>query len=309
MGKNANLLVPHTSTIIEKYVGGKTTIELATEYGCTSAAVWHLLKRNDAPIRDRSHSARKFTADFEFFDVIDTPNKAYVLGLLFADGCNHQQTNRVILTLVDGELVQSVATAMGATNVIEVVEGTQRQTKYTLRISSAHMCEQLTRLGCVPRKSLIAVFPSSIPDNLSHHFIRGYFDGDGSFYLGGRRKSLNVSICGTSQFLEELLRRCPVEGGRIRRHSGIYELAICRHDEAMKFGDYIYQDDAALYLERKHSIWLTQKLTIRPERSRFDADTIARIKTDYASGLWKQATLGTKYGTSQSHIQRLLQKP
>ena len=40
------------------------------------------------------------------------------------------------------------------------------------------MAQSLIKLGCVPRKSLIITLPS-IPKNLMHHFIRGYFDGDG----------------------------------------------------------------------------------------------------------------------------------
>ena len=34
--------------------------------------------------------------------------------------------------------------------------------------------------GCYKQKTLILKPPTTVPDNLLHHFIRGFFDGDGS---------------------------------------------------------------------------------------------------------------------------------
>ena len=43
---------------------------------------------------------RKYTVDDSFFDVIDTQNKAYILGLLYADGCNYEDNNLIKIDLV-----------------------------------------------------------------------------------------------------------------------------------------------------------------------------------------------------------------
>lgn len=54
---------------------------------------------------------------------------------------------------------------------------------YCVHLTSDNMFVDLCKHGCVPNKSLILTFPRTIPDNLIHHFIRGYFDGDGSVFI------------------------------------------------------------------------------------------------------------------------------
>lgn len=74
------------------------------------------------------------------------------------------------------------------------------------------MVNDLEKLGCVSNKSLILKFPTKeqVPENLTSHFLRGYFDGDGSVFLSensnGRTdvkySRINVQLCGTFEFLD-----------------------------------------------------------------------------------------------------------
>ena len=52
------------------------------------------------------------------------------------------------------------------------------------------MCKDISLLGGIKNKSLILQFPTCVPDSLIHHFIRGYFDGDGCIWNGKRKKSI-----------------------------------------------------------------------------------------------------------------------
>ena len=65
------------------------------------------------------------------------------------------------------------------------------------------MWESLNKLGCKPNKSLILEFPKeeyfTSPD-LIRHFIRGYWDGDGS--LGIYNNINYASVIGTKAFVE-----------------------------------------------------------------------------------------------------------
>lgn len=71
------------------------------------------------------------------------------------------------------------------------------------------MFEDLIKQGCIPNKSLVLTFPNKhqVPENLINHFIRGYFDGDGSISYGIRerysvRKKQNVKRLSVSaQFI------------------------------------------------------------------------------------------------------------
>lgn len=49
----------------------------------------------------------------------------------------------------------------------------------SINIGSTKMANDLIRLGCILRKSLVLKFPSIVSQNLIRHFIRGYMDGDG----------------------------------------------------------------------------------------------------------------------------------
>ena len=83
------------------------------------------------------------------------------------------------------------------------------------------MYNDLIKQGCVPRKSLILTFPNTnqVPENLINHFIRGYFDGDGSISYGIRerysvRKKQNLKriavkadFVGTKEMLNEINKR------------------------------------------------------------------------------------------------------
>lgn len=89
---------------------------------------------------------------------------------------------------------------------------------YGVHLTSDKMFNDLCSHGCVPNKSLVLTFPKDIPENLIHHFIRGYFDGDGSVFILNHkwiknpktnpvvcyRETLGVGFNGTKEFLSGL---------------------------------------------------------------------------------------------------------
>ena len=54
-----------------------------------------------------------------------------------------------------------------------------RQNQYKICVCGTKIHHDLEKHGCVENKSLILQFPTTVPEELMHHFIRGYFDGDG----------------------------------------------------------------------------------------------------------------------------------
>ena len=77
--------------------------------------------------------------------------------------------------------------------------GFSRKTQYSLNISSVKLARKLTELGVGPAKSLSLCFPD-IPDEYVPHFMRGCWDGDGSFYFEypSRMLSQNLAEGGTT---------------------------------------------------------------------------------------------------------------
>ena len=64
--------------------------------------------------------------------------------------------------------------------------------EYKLALNSDKLVSDIEKLGVVERKTLTLTFPN-LREDLIPHFIRGYFDGDGSVFLHkGSRKEYSI---------------------------------------------------------------------------------------------------------------------
>jgi hypothetical protein len=157
----------------------------------------------------------------EFFKKIDSEEKAYFLGLMYADGCIERRQSKVCkniqhkvcLSMLDLEILEKFNNSLEGNSVIKERVLKNGKKFYSLIMTSRKMVESLIDKGCVERKSLILKFPN-LPRNLVYDFIRGYFDGDGSIFSSSQRVKRNsaifiytrpvVHICGTREFLETM---------------------------------------------------------------------------------------------------------
>ena len=119
------------------------------------------------------------------FEKIDTEEKAYWLGFLDADGCIHNGRN-YDYGIELGLQEQDYSHLVKFKDFIEKdnkICYREKINSYRYQFKNKTMNKDLINLGCVPHKSLILKFPDEdqVPDNFLIPFIRGYFDGDGSF--------------------------------------------------------------------------------------------------------------------------------
>lgn len=139
---------------------------------------------------------RKHDYDRSFFDKIDTEEKAYVLGFIYADGCNvkHPTTGELSITQMerDVDILYKIKKAMKSTYPISEQKNQHgnEEKRFVFYVYGQKIEEQLNALGVVHNKSLVLTFPTFISDELMPHFIRGYFDGDGSVWNGKRKKMI-----------------------------------------------------------------------------------------------------------------------
>jgi intein-encoded DNA endonuclease-like protein len=159
-------------------------------------------------------SRKKYQYDENIFETIDTEEKAYWLGFIYADGNvndnNKGYLSRLTIGIKDKEHILKFIEFIGSDETMM----TERNGYYFVVVNSKKMCLDLYNKGVVPRKSLIAEFPSEniIPKNLIRHFIRGYFDGDGSISIRKRtyHKSTNInyvvslSVVGTPMLVDHI---------------------------------------------------------------------------------------------------------
>ena len=218
----------------------------------------HLLRRP-------GQSSRKYTVNEDFFENIDTEKKAYWLGVLYADGCvmHIRNTKYIVFSAVDKEWLEQYKNDISFTGPIST-EHHKKYNKdiYKVKCVSKKMYADLADKGVVERKTDILVFPECVPDSLIPHFIRGYFDGDGSVGVykntdRGDWKRLYVSITsGSLSFLEStktwMLEHGIFPIGKLvkRKERDVYSLNLSLI-AGLRLRDCIYKD-ATVFLQRKH---------------------------------------------------------
>lgn len=132
------------------------------------------------------------------------------------------------------------------------------------------MASRLREIGLYPNKSLILEKMPCIDEKLIRHFIRGYFDGDGSIILSHntsyyKAKGCNIKyiyptycfmILGTEIFLNDILEKAGFNYGKIydTKSEKIKCLKINAKKEYQNIYNYLY-NNSTIKLERKYNKW------------------------------------------------------
>ena len=120
---------------------------------------------------------RKYKLNVNYFNKIDTHEKAYVLGFLYADGSNRGDGITFTQNMERVDILENIKKALDSeTPIRETCPG-----HYSLEVFSDIIVKDVENLGVVRNKSLILQFPTQIqvPEEFMSSFILGYFDGDG----------------------------------------------------------------------------------------------------------------------------------
>lgn len=237
------------------YKDGWSTKNIANQLNVSAESIRRVLKRNGI---ERRHSL--YSVNDHYFDIIDTQDKAYFIGLLWADGCNDVDKNLITITLQerDKHILDSFNDIIENTRPLYFVNKSAKNPNwsdcYALTIISEHMSNVLESYGMVRAKSLVLEFPHWLDKSLLPHFFRGYMDGDGHIRHSGT--GYGAEFVGTDWFCENAQRILQKELG-ISSHlskpnplKNTTLLKISTKKDSKIFLDYIY-NDANLFLKRK----------------------------------------------------------
>ena len=233
----------------ELYLQGKTLNQIKYELQLDPGKLSRYLKSNGVKIERLPHKKK---INKNIFEVINTEEKAYWLGFLYADGYVGLTDNRVELTLQlsDVNHIEKFKTFLNSDCKISTNSYRSR-----LSIKDEKIKKDLINLGCTPQKSLILKFPTDdkVPKELIRHFIRGYFDGDGSLCVTEKTKS--IDILGTYDFLYQLCLESNIATSKIyvskSKSNKVFRIVLGSRLDLYNFSKYIY-DDCNIYLDRKY---------------------------------------------------------
>ena len=239
---------------IELYKNGMSLTKIQKEVGINRNKLSKEFKNLGITILP---NGQKYNYNTDIFKQIDTEEKAYWLGFLYADGYINDRSVELTLQENDYDHLVKFREFIGD----ESIQITYRESvkAYRIYIGCKEIAHDLINLGCVQAKSYILKFPTpeQVPEYLVHHFMRGYFDGDGT--ITTNHNQLSFQVLGTNEFLdvyesyllENINRNKPNKRYHDRRHSdNTYFIGYFGNKQVKKIFDYLY-NDATIYMERK----------------------------------------------------------
>lgn len=208
------------------------------------------------------------TLNIDYFKEINTPDKAYWLGFICADGNIKKTNNKVSLTSKDLEVIQNFKEVIGAGHTISRIENFDKRTNktytgFSIQIGNELFVAHLINLGVTSNKTNVLEFPK-IDEKYYSYFIAGLFDGDGSIILCGKEKNhIAINLISTNEVLSfiktYILNKFDIQPKYYCKVSknkpNVWKMYL--YSDAHKFLEFIYCDNTfKYYLKRKYDKYL-----------------------------------------------------
>ena len=262
--KKIEWLNNHKDEIYRLYSIYKCCWKIAKHFKVGNSTITKFIKENKPELfklkRDNclqyAQKRRKHTCNTSYFTNIDSHDKAYILGFIFADG--HNNTKNGILQIgihkKDIAVLLFIKERMNCSHKIKEEKDTNIIKLY---ICSRQISNDLKHLGCHSDKTFSATFPN-IEEQFKNSFLLGLFDGDGCITILKHCNAGSLSFCGYDSFLQEInnylvnvlniKRGCFSKDNRCDQR--ISNLRYGTKKDILKIRDFFYKD-APFFLERK----------------------------------------------------------
>ncbi|PVC74982.1 hypothetical protein C2I27_03590 [Priestia megaterium] len=246
-----------------EYASGTPIQTVMKKYNVSYASVYNAIKRFDIPYEGRSN--RRVFFDESYFTNIDTEDKAYWLGYIYADGNvnttdnDMSKPNRLTLNASgeDGEHLRKFMKDIQYTGELrfQIQPKSYSETpSYRVQCNSIKLVSDLMHHGCMPNKTSSSHLPPLTPEML-RHFIRGYFDGDGC--ISPTNRVGEFSITSEPNILLEiqqvLMKELGLSQTKLKTYKHTTVACSLRYGgraNLSKLYDYMYSN-ATIYMQRK----------------------------------------------------------
>ena len=284
------------NTIYQRHINGESLKMISKDLGIHIQCIYSHFQRNGRKYNKEIVPRHEgYYVNDNYLDNIDTEDKAYFLGWMLSDG--YINRNRLFLRLkstdesIIKEMFSKFSYGFG-------MYDNKSKTSKAMSVSSNKMIDRLKELGCVENKTFVKFSIPDISDNLFRHFVRGYFDGDGSIgKRSARPNQMQVYVCSIDRtFLEQLQNKLLQFGiaanineeirkgkamklpdGKISYNCvNMYKLIIPSQKERLKFYEFLYKD-CSIKLERKYVLYSEYYVNTVLILESKDSSTVQRI--------------------------------
>lgn len=184
----------------------------------------------------------------DYFEIIDTPEKAFLIGFIMADGSIRRDLNQLTITQKESE----------SWWILNMIRDFIQPDAKTLTIHNRKICYDLFKKGIIPNKTYestahtIDSLWESVPEQYKPDFLRGLLDGDGSirwFYQKPTSETLSchIQFAGNQCLMEKIAYYLNAQLGyeaTVKRDSFseiLYRVTVTDHDKGKQLCDLMYK--------------------------------------------------------------------
>ncbi|MEK0221319.1 LAGLIDADG family homing endonuclease [Bacillus proteolyticus] len=241
------------SEIIHLYAEGKSTSEIAMLANVSARYIRMVLKDKNVPRRAIGSWKRKYDLKEDYFKTWSN-NMAYILGFIAADGVIQKENQCVSISQKESAILEDIKKELHT-----------NQPLYQNKKTGVYM----------PCKSFNIEFPF-VPEEFLHHFVRGYFDGDG--YVN--YEAYTVSFVGGSynfmNSLNQILQNHNLPADLLDQNKH-YRVILSGRKSIQLFSNWIYKDKD-IYLHRKYEVFQKESLSLDQLQDRKLKQTQTAVK-------------------------------
>jgi len=241
------------SDIIKLYTSGVSAKNIGIKYKIDKRRVFKWIKK-EHPIRSFSEANRLIKFNENIFDNINSKEKAYWLGFLYANAYNSKNTNTLIVSLSyqDHDHLKKLSSFVGLQDSKIKLSNSKHPTS-TLKMYSKHLCNTLNKLGCSQEKRFTITYPEFLSSNLNNYFIRGLFDGGGSINMAVKTNEWRFNLVSTKECLDVIKQIIYEETGVLTQHHNIsstsnntYTIYVNGNDQVLPIMNWLYSSEPVL---------------------------------------------------------------
>lgn len=257
------------SELIQLLEKGKLLKEACQILQISKSGANKYLKKYNYYVKPAGRFQRKYTLNENYFNKIDTFNKAQILGLIFTDG-TVSKLNKLVsirLHINDIEYLEKIKEEIKSNKPLYIIKGKTFLSPYTkkkylagdtaiLDMTSVTIHADCIKNGALPAKTWLNLgVPKEniIPSELRKAFILGAFEGDGCISYHAKNSSVYFQIAGAERFCLDIKNIIQNElgiEGNFRPHSTIFVIEYKRILDIIKIYHWLY-DNANFWMTRK----------------------------------------------------------
>lgn len=202
---------------------------------------------------------------------LQTKEQIYCLGYLWADGWIEKGNNRIGISCIKSDLdeIKHLFESLGKCKFSDR-NRKNRKPALQIRITNKELAKFLRSIHFENKSEFSAsTLLELIPEELIPYFFRGYWDGDGCFYISKNKDTKQATLAGSYfqdlDFFIKLLIKLNIKFNYFKtikinkssnNQNSFSTIRFCGYENIKKFGDYIYNENINIGLKRKYDKYM-----------------------------------------------------